>query len=71
MNVVFVEQAPLMLQRVFLFQTSTSVQRMEARVTKTRSVLIMMDRTLAFAKLASREMEPFVLVNHSIMQLFV
>ena len=49
-----------------LFQTLTSVQIMEARVTKTRSVLTRMARTLVFAKVASQEMEQYVLVNYAL-----
>ena len=45
------------------FQISTSVPRMEARVTKTRCVSTTMDRTLVFAKMASREMAQFALVK--------
>ena len=36
---------------------------MEIHVTKTQSVLIMMDRSLVFAKMASQEMAQFVLVS--------
>ena len=45
------------------FQTSMSVPSMEIHVTKTQSVLIMMDRSLVFAKIASQEMAQFVLVS--------
>lgn len=56
------------LETDLIAKTSTSVRRMEARVTKTRSVSTTLDRTLVFAKMASREMAQFVLILMSVLR---
>lgn len=46
--------------------TSMNVQKMEAHVTKTRSVLIMMDHTLVSVRTDLQEMEQFVWISMSV-----